>query len=279
MQSLDTCNQQEFWQSAMQGREETIIKPDNTDSSSNPEYSPEQTFVRVSSAINGVSKLEEQCRDRGVTLSTVILVAFARTLALLTLVTNPTFGLFQVGRSASFEDAERLSGPCLNITPLTVREAIHHSPLESAVSIRNQLSERVPYEQSSLHSIMFWTGSGSKPLFNTYINLLWHRERIELGPAQLFETLQVGVPTDFAVKSLIPGKTAVDGLKAEWLAGENVFFDLGPNLDTDAIDISARCDKRLLGDDGLKRVMQVLVNEVRRAVENVTQGTLETHVA
>ncbi|KAL1969365.1 hypothetical protein VTN77DRAFT_9558 [Rasamsonia byssochlamydoides] len=173
-----------YWDAVLQSSSSTIIKSrqDSGDgqvkSKKNNHQRQQHLFVSAWQAVTDVSTAEKTCRAHGLSLQSVVLLAVARALGRKTHVDSPTFGLYQTGRSASFPGIENLSGPCLNVTPFTVKNVLSSAAagaagsshslsnsttgggaaaatiINSARSIQSALADRVPYEQSSLQGIL-----------------------------------------------------------------------------------------------------------------------------
>lgn len=128
---------------------------------------PHQLFVGMPQVFKDLRKAEIVCREHGLGIQIVILLAVARVLARKTHVNNPTFGLYQSGRSGSYPGIEQLSGPCLNVIPFTVYgvSSLHstNALAESCDSLTTgatgpedpiNITGRIPYEQSFLSQIL-----------------------------------------------------------------------------------------------------------------------------
>lgn len=272
--SSDMQAVQQHWQQYLQPASPTIFGTSSSSSSSlNPRSLPRQTFVTSLSAIRGLTSLDTRCRAAGVALHATLLLAIARVLARHTNAANPTFGLYQVGRSASFSRIEALSGPTLNLLPMVVRDAVDVSAAEGARRIQEDLGRRLEFEQVDLKAIAErngWMGLG-----NVCVNLLWQRanaagaaggegeeEGLELEP------LRIGVPTDFAPKEKVRGRTAVDGIDGGWLRRENnLFVDVGRNEEADAIDVGVRYEGEALGEAEIEGLVREVAEELGRLVD------------
>ncbi|KAL4946839.1 hypothetical protein BDV06DRAFT_181633, partial [Aspergillus oleicola] len=174
IRSLGQLDEKAYWTKELMSSKSTIYK--GSGASSNPE----QLFVSAWEKVKNLSAMESACRRAGLSLQTIVLLAVSRCLAKATGVASPVMGLYQTGRSASFNDIENLSGPCLNVNPFIVSGAAESdSILDQAKAIQNALAERVSYEQSSLRDILNWVNPGNpSPLFNTWVNLLWMQSSI-----------------------------------------------------------------------------------------------------
>ncbi|PWY89880.1 nonribosomal siderophore peptide synthase SidC [Aspergillus heteromorphus CBS 117.55] len=314
LRSLRPLDEEQYWSSALQPASPTLIRKSPTPSSSKSlssawkkvksllrhrprrEDPNKQLFVSAWEQVKNLAELERKCRSAGLSLQTIVLLAVARCIARLTGVSSPTIGLYQTGRSASFNDIENLSGPCLNVNPFTIPDIFPTSSsgsgndnlLTQALTIQSALAARVPYEQSSLRDVLVWAQSSrtKAPLFNTWINLLWMQNGIpsatDPSPSSttetnnnnnknkenenLFHPLRIGVPTDFLpTKPLRDTRTAVSDLDTSFLSSENVFIDVGPDASTDSIGFGVRVEGGVLGE----REVRALVGEMGREVERL----------
>ncbi|KAL4891562.1 hypothetical protein BDV59DRAFT_65864 [Aspergillus ambiguus] len=285
IRSLRGLDEETFWKSAVGSGMSTLLKGGKLDAS----QKSDQLFVGAWEKVKNLSQMETTCRSVGLSLQTVVLLAIARCLSRSTGVKNPVMGLYQTGRSASFADIEKLSGPCLNVNPFVVHDAtsgdteLHPSLLDKAQAVQSALADRILFEQSSLRDVLSWTGTGTgAPLFNTWVNLLWMQNAIpsaaEATPdfatvddAELFLPLRIGVPTDFIpATSLDSQGTSVSALDTSFLPDENVYIDVGPDPKTDTIGFGVRVEGGVLTEEEVHQ----LVSEIGREIESVVSSFL-----
>lgn len=267
----------QHWQQYLRPASATILGSSNqtTTTTTTSSSLPRQTFVTSLSAIRNLAALDQRCRQSGVALHTTLLLAIARVLARHTAAPNPTFGLYQVGRSGSFPRIDALSGPTLNLLPLVVRDALTVSAAEGARGIQEDLGRRLEWEQVHLRGVVDRSVEGGwKGLGNVCVNLLWQRgppagEKVGRGQQGLgLEPLRIGVPTDFAPKEKVRGRTAVDGIDGGWLRRENsLFVDVGRNEETDAIDVGVRYEGGALGEAEIEGLVREVAEELVRLVD------------
>ncbi|KAF7125668.1 hypothetical protein CNMCM5793_001907 [Aspergillus hiratsukae] len=232
---------------------------------------PRQSFVGVWKKVKNLSQLESTCRSVGLSLQSVVLLAVSRCLARMTGVQTPTIGLYQTGRSASFNNIERLSGPCLNVTPFTFPAPgakAESNVLDEIQAIQTSLAERVLYEQSCLRDILVkWASTKSRePLFNTWVNLLWMHQPSARGDPDLFHPLRIGVPTDFIPDAPLPDPsgeaTSVSALDTSYLPDENLYIDIGPDPSTDTIGFGVRVEGGLLTEEEVREMVDDVSGEI-----------------
>jgi aryl carrier-like protein len=267
--SLREVDEETYWSSQLGSSLPTIIQPKEQEL-------PRQSFVGVWEKVKNLSQLESTCRSAGLSLQSVVLLAVSRSLARMTAVQSPTIGLYQTGRSASFNNIENLSGPCLNVTPFTFSSPgakAESNVLDEVRAIQASLAERVLYEQSCLREILSkWASTkGKGPLFNTWVNLLWMQQPSTRGDSRsdLFQPLRIGVPTDFIPASPLPEPTgettSVSDLDTSYLPDENLYIDIGPDPGTDTIGFGVRIEGGLLTE----KEVHEMVNDVSGEIEEI----------
>ncbi|KAL4811941.1 hypothetical protein BDW67DRAFT_189164 [Aspergillus spinulosporus] len=284
LSNLDAA-EKDYWTSTLKPAKPTLVKSAVRQKSI---ATNEQLFVGEWEKVSNLSSMEKICRSAGLSLQTIVLLAVARCLARSAGVVSPVMGLYQNGRLAEFEGIERVSGPCLNVNPFVVEDALcslddgedKDCVLKQARKIQESLAERVPYEQSSLREVLTWLNSENEeipPLFNTWVNLLWmqngtssassqqaNNEKSETG---LFTPLRIGVPTDLLPSEpLPPSSTSIDSLDTSYLPDQNIFLDIGPDPATDSIGFGVRVEGGLLSEGEVKGLVDAIATEIERAV-------------
>ncbi|GIK04996.1 non-ribosomal peptide synthetase [Aspergillus viridinutans] len=262
--SLRQVDEETYWSWQVGSSVPTIIQPKEQEL-------PRQAFVGVWEKVKNLSQLESTCRSAGLSLQSVVLLSVSRCLARMTGVQTPTIGLYQTGRSASFNNIERLSGPCLNVTPFTFPiPGAATNALDEVRAIQTSLAERVLYEQSCLREILTkWASTkGRGPLFNTWVNLLWMHQPSTRGDSELnlFHPLRIGVPTDFILASPLPDPTgettSVSALDTSYLPDENLYIDIGPDPGTDTIGFGVRVEGGLLTEAEVREMVDDVSGEI-----------------
>ncbi|KAL4907117.1 hypothetical protein BDW74DRAFT_175902 [Aspergillus multicolor] len=288
LRSLSQLNEKEYWTSTLQSAKPTFLKPPSSD---NPASKQEQLFVGAWEKIPNLSSMEAAARSAGLSLQTLVLLAIARHLAKSTGIDSPVMGLYQTGRSAEFESVERLSGPCLNVNPFVVCDALSTSStsdkdrvLDTAKAIQTALAERVPYEQSSLRDILRWVNPNTNPgpdsdaknpsispLFNTWVNLLWTQNtqpsNSKTGSTdtgtELLTPLPIGVPTDFIPAHALPSSsTTLNGLDTSYIPDQNIFIDIGPDAASDSIGFGVRIEGGLMAESEVYELVDGIAAEI-----------------
>ncbi|KAJ8067445.1 hypothetical protein OCU04_004791 [Sclerotinia nivalis] len=209
------AEQKSYWSSALRSAQRTILAPVTEDKENEQDMT--QIFVWIKRAIPHLSTLHTLACANRTSVNTIIMLAFARALARITRTTSPTFGFFQVGRSSSFEGAETVLAPTVNLLPVSIAVSAGGEK-EILENIQRDMSKRVVWEQSRLMDVVTWargvdTVEELEPLFNASLNLLFHKpgedSTISKESEELLKPLNIGVPTDFAPNKRIGGETAV----------------------------------------------------------------------
>ena len=288
-QTARSLEQESYWESVLAGSSPTLLGPSNTNGTytngAGSSHRTRQLFVGSWEKIPNLLYLERSCQAAGISLQSVTLLAVSRILARLAEVSSPTFGLYQSGRSAAFAGIEGLAGPCLNVTPFTVRDVLSNDSLmgsdtlKAVRSIQESLADLIPYEQASLREILTnWANKhpATPSLFNAWVNLLWTGQSAAQPASQaLFEPVPIGVPTDFilstAPASLATEKTSVDELDTSYLPDQNIFIDIGPDPRTQTIGFGVRVEGGLMGESETRDFIDAVANEIEglvRSLEN-----------
>jgi amino acid adenylation domain-containing protein len=281
MHSLHTEPEKAYWRKSLKNCQQTLLQPSITQSDTPLPQSTTSTpiLVSIKHAIANLRALETSCRHSSTSLPTLILLAFARALARHSATTNPTFGLYQAARSASFKGIEQLCAPCLNVTPVVIPDALDQPTLESVQRLQCDLAERVEFEQSYLHEVLDWVGCGGKPLFNTFVNILSHEgarptsavssTAITASSDPLFVPCQLGdIPMDIApAEEMEYGKTAVDALDVGFLAEKNLYLDVVRSTEDDCVDFAIKCDGELMDEGMVRSFAGEIAGEVEKIVE------------
>lgn len=240
-----------YWNQSLANAEPTVV-PTSTSSS----------FHLAQEAIPNFAHLNKICQENNTPLHTLLLHSISVALAKMTETTSPIFGLYQTARSADFENLTSLCAPTLNVTPLAVANTAALSPSDAARKIREDLAERVPFEQDFLRDI-------KAPEFNVFVNLLWHTgEMLPKGEKKAFlEHVVLGLPSEFEAKEGSE-KSAVDRLEVGE-KGARVYVDVGPSMSGGSgIDFGVKSEKAWT-EEQVKEFVEVVAKGVVDAVEKL----------
>lgn len=265
VQSIDKDEEKKFWKESLAGCDKAIIP-----SASKPQddIDRRQSFAMTECTKVAVSDLENVCSKHSISPHHVVLLAFARALAQVTKTSSPLFGFFQLGRSAAFDNIDKVTGPCVNALPLGLKSVLTRPVLEALRELQNVLGARVPFEQSTIRTaVEAFDPNATQVPFNAYINLLWHKTSLvgEVSEKDLFQPLPLGVPTDYSSPRALPGRTAVDGLDTGFLQPHQLFVDVGPG--EKGIVFGARADAALMSVEGIRRFVEGSEEQVMECME------------
>ncbi|KAF2170493.1 hypothetical protein M409DRAFT_64212 [Zasmidium cellare ATCC 36951] len=259
-ETVNEDEEQKFWSESLAGCEKAVIpssrQPEN-------EVDRSQGFALTEGVKVSVAELESASSKHNISPHHVVLLAFTRALAHVTETSSPLFGFFQLGRSAAFDNIDKVTGPCVNTLPLGLASVLTRPVLEVLKELQRILGARVPFEQSSLRSaVEAFDPNATQVPFNAYINLLWHKTSLvgEVSDKDLFQPLALGVPTDYSSPRAMPGRTAVDALDFSFLQPHQLFVDVGPG--EKGIVFGARADAALMGADGIREFVGRIEEEV-----------------
>lgn len=293
--ALYTPPEKAYWLKSLQNSQPTLLRLAKNQPST-PTPTPTSITLTLKSALPNLHTLETLCRTTSTSIPTLILVAHARTISHHTATTNPTFGLYQTGRSAPVTGVHELCYPCLNVTPITVHDALPRPVVESLRDLQADLAERVEYEQSYLHEVLEWVGHADgnrnglvEPLFNTYVNILSYEgprggtsssssDTTPLFlPCPIDDTTPTASTAEENTQLPLP-PTTIDTLDLNHLSAQNLYLDVVRKIEEDRVDFFIRCDSELM-DEGMVRVFAgEIVGEVGRIIvelENERDGVEE----
>ena len=134
---------------------------------------------------------------------------------------QPVVGVYHTVRSAAFDGVDVLAGPTVNVLPMRLPGQDGVSIRDAARELQTEMGRRTAHEQTRLRDVVSWTlGEGRGAIFNVWLNLLWHGDKIRTirkGSESLLESFSVRAWLTYldarcvADRERIPGRTA-DGL-------------------------------------------------------------------
>ncbi|KAK2685103.1 hypothetical protein QWA68_016399 [Fusarium oxysporum] len=236
LRSLEDLDEATYWRSAIGHSVLTLIKPsDGVKVKYEMSQKNGRLFVGAWQAVKDFAHLDRVCRSSNVSFQSIVILAVFRILARDTGLPSPILGLYQTGRSAAFNNIDHMTGPCLNVTPLTIKNVFPKGEAESlqvgekARSIQATLAERVPYEQ--------------------------------------------GVPTDFIPSKPFCDKdssgTSISKLDISYLPKENVYIDVAPDILTDTIGFGVRVQGRLMDKEEARNLVERIGKEITALVQGL----------
>lgn len=268
LESINKDEERVFWKTHLAGCERAVIpssSPANTDG-----LDRTQAFFMAESDFVDAADLESLCTTHNISPHHILLLAFARALAIETNTISPLFGFFQLGRSASFDNIEAITGPCVNTLPLGVTLPLSSNVLESSRNLQALLGARAPFEQSSLRAaVESVDGAASTLPFNAFINVLLNTKSLvgDVNEEDLFQPMAIGVPTDYSSSEALVGKTAVDGLDTSFLPNGCMFMDVGRR--NDRVVFGVRADSSLMGEERLRVFIASVESQIVECLEGL----------
>ncbi|TKY86411.1 hypothetical protein EX895_004560 [Sporisorium graminicola] len=252
---------QQYWSRALEKGSSGVLAKRAGDGSDDEAFHLERNAISVD------ANLDVKIRRAGLTLPAIVVAAWSTVLSermAASASASPVFGLYQLGRSASFEAIEKVSGPLLNCLPLQVRGG---SMAERAKEAVRELKTRGKFEQTDLVDAHRWGGLATEEAcYNTFVNILIGGEKGEEGKARL-QALDLGHPLEYAT-----AKQDQNGLraKAQVVSEHPAIWQPDVNLDVvlrnDGVDVAIKAKTSVVGADELPRVVQRLVGLVQESI-------------
>ncbi|CAO1615307.1 unnamed protein product [Parajaminaea phylloscopi] len=276
-----SARHEQWWSSYLARSDITVINPIADASARGP-----QSFIRVPAAVIRLRELEERVRKaglEGVNLSHVVILAVLQTLVgLQPELKRPIIGFYAASRSsvaAEHPAAATAAVPLLNVLPLTADTTVDaRSCLER---IRDDLSERIAWEQSRLRDVARTVNQG-KPLFNVFLNLLWHRGDGAADQSPTSDSSATGwkhwkteAAAEYFKSShlLDPAETALGGdYDTSYLAEHNTFFDVRRDVANDCLSFGVKADVGMFGGEqnSANGALTALAKALAGRIEDVT---------
>ncbi|OQE20572.1 hypothetical protein PENSTE_c013G03355 [Penicillium steckii] len=218
----------EYWKESLQMSQPTIIGSDITLS---------DTLMSIESSQIVLSQnphdLEQQCRQKSISMPSLMLLAVARSLARFTNTSHPTFGLFQNGRSNECPDIDHLVGPTINMLPLVVQDALVSPSKEKLVAMQQNLAQRALYDQTDLGNLCEkMRVFGQEIKFNFIVNILWGQVNDKDKSSKEVDTMFTPLSLDSNISidsgKSCTGKTAIDELDWKNFPGAgSIYLEVG----------------------------------------------------
>ncbi|ETS61657.1 ferrichrome siderophore peptide synthetase [Moesziomyces aphidis] len=237
---------QRFWAEALSGGESAVLSASAAAGG--------ESFESLKGAIRVSDDVETRLRAARVSLPALVLAAWATELgARLELQPDaaPLFGLYQLGRSTSFEGIDTVQGPLLNMLPMRLHGAMLVDRARSAVV---QLRERARYEQTSLSDAHAWAGL-QPHAYNTAVNVLLDSPG---DGADEMQPVDIGVPTEYA---------GVQQQSAEEVWQPKVSVDVV--LTRGGVDLAVKAAHEALEAQQLKGLLVSLTRRIQHALDQL----------
>lgn len=286
-----------FWCKELQCAEPTILRrqtgQDQDVSQGVLVYEP-TAFASVAAY---QSMQRRSTKERLPPLQHLFAAAWAVELCALTGTDRPMFGLYHSGRASDVPEVQSAAGPTLNVLPIaTPFSAVQVSLVELAIGFEEAAARQLPHVQTELAQICQWVGCKEKPLFDTYLNLIWKPSRRDdhdggeqdddavartttaaAATATSWTQVKLGDPSDFAPREAIDVRTTIDGIAQRYLDCLSVALEVDVVLQPDQEHVgigihSASAD--VMDREGLVGVVRSMSKRVQVEVERL-QSALE----
>ncbi|KAK0209228.1 putative peptide synthetase [Desarmillaria ectypa] len=252
-----------FWRDSLKINGSSILEPKH------PCSDLKQVFMRAPAIISSTDLLQSRCQAAGLGLQALVLAVWGRVVKSLTRQDSPVLGVYHTSRAASFDALERLAGPCVNILPMCIPAAGPGQVGDVARQVQVDLGRRAAFEQSALPEILKWVQHDG-PLFNIFINLLWHGSKIRtISQDSLLRIFPVGVPTDYAAEEAFGLRSSIDALDLSHLPKHGLYIDIALNAETNTIGVAARCHEAILNEEELREVIGRFADGVKAAMDEL----------
>ncbi|KIK69417.1 hypothetical protein GYMLUDRAFT_152778 [Collybiopsis luxurians FD-317 M1] len=262
-----------FWQDTLESESgviETSILP-----TVSPSSGLKQNFVRVPGVVSSVDALNNRCQDIvGVNLQALVIAVWGRVCQMLIGddARDPILGVYHTGRAASYDGLAELAGPTVNVLPMRIPVAGGGSGgiWDVARKVQVDLGRRTAYEHCSLRDILGYVGHGHQdgPLFNVFVNLLWHGDKIRsMRKGSILESLPIGPPTDYAPAEPFELHSSIDAIDYSYLPKHGLYVDVVLDSSSQSLGIAIRCHEALLNKEKLHSVVDLFRSEVSNAFE------------
>ena len=158
---------------------DTLVKTDN--------------FELIALSAPATSRIDTFCRDREITRSVFLQIAWALVLSRYTGMSQVCFGYIASGRDAPIDRIEQMVGPLISmlISRINLR-----GPLKeiAAIALKNSV-EHLAFQHMSLAEILRGLASGGKRIFNTAMSVREGDRREDIGTENIrFERIAVDDP-------------------------------------------------------------------------------------
>lgn len=206
--------------------------------------------------------LEGQCREKNISMPSLMVMAIGRSLARTAEVSHPILGLFQNGRSNDYPGIEHMVGPTVNMLPLVVPNALVSPSREALLDMQQKLAQRTLYDQTDLQSLcQRMKVLGQELEFNLLVNILWGQ--LSSMPSEEVDTIFTPLSLDYDIKvdsdNLITGETTVDHF--DWKnfpGGSDIYLEISYNEEHNALlwklDYSSVSISKLEAEEFLQRL-------------------------
>ncbi|TIB70322.1 acetyl-CoA synthetase-like protein [Wallemia mellicola] len=248
------CND-EFWKEDLKDSQPALLP--------RVRESTEQVFFHDPAVVESASEATSGLQSHQVSLQAVCTTAVGRVVSEMSGVAHPIVGVYHTGRAATVEGIDRVSGPCLNLLPLSVAPG---DTIAAAREVQRDIARRTIVEQDHLGAIAKVVFNDGVPLFNVYVNILWHAEKIfSLNDSSLMQ-MDVGAPTDFVSKDRIDVRSSVRELSTAGVSQDAVFLDIALDAQKDTVGVAARASESVMSSAELQAFIGKITTEIKSVI-------------
>ncbi|KAH8431051.1 uncharacterized protein LDX57_008712 [Aspergillus melleus] len=255
-----------YWSTALSNASPTVLGSNVFSASSSLDIkSSHGLFPQI------LRKVEALCRQKGTSMPTLILLALSRSLARIADATNPTFGLFQAGRSNDFPEIHSIAGPTVNMLPFVVQDVLSCPVSECAQAIQRDLDDRTRHDQTDLRQLL--KTYGSELQFNVLVNIVWGK--LESGTSHesgdsIFTPFAIDIDDGIINGQAYSGETSVDALDCDELpCKSNAMLEVRHSEADDALVWQIDYTLDLMSVHEAENFLGVLEKEVEEVVASL----------
>lgn len=264
-----------YWREKFESISPSILERSILSTDSRPAYKslPNTTTI---------STIDSAARKLGVSKQAILISALASTVAKHTGSSTVILGHYISGRS-SHPNGESVSGPCLNMLPLIVKDALSSGIKHKIQMIRDDLAIRTAYEQSNLVEVLnLWndkiaTESAVQKdkvplplLFNTYLNIVSKANITEPTNTPFFDPVDIDLERYEAFKGS-HRQAHVTGHRERRinLSSTALYIDMVLNAQDGSLDLHGRSEGGLMNAVELLNWLEELRDELVWLVEQI----------
>lgn len=184
----------EFWTSYLSGAQFTGFPTINTDATT------EHSLGSVKVEFGRFSQLHSLCRDGGVTLSNIIIAAWALILGRYTKSSDVTFGYLGSGRDAPIDGIDDIVGPLINMLVFRFRFSPDMMLQRLFLDAQEDYMASLPHQHFSLARLSHVMGQAKRGFFNTAVSIqnagVQHSSDLN---TLTYESVEAFDPSEYAV--------------------------------------------------------------------------------
>ncbi|KAJ9475153.1 putative L-2-aminoadipate reductase (putative) [Pseudozyma hubeiensis] len=246
---------QEYWSHAISPASKGLLAGESS-SDDGEAFHAQHNAIEVSPAV------DIRLRKAGLTLPALVVAAWSSLLSERTSERSPLFGLYQLGRSTSFDSIEKVQGPLLNCLPIQLRG---DSMVEKARAAVQELKARGKFEQTDLVDAHRWAGlKDDGASYNTFVNILIAQQEGDVEEETLLQPVDLGHPLDYSKEVRAQN---IGGKEAKAVARHAAIWQPDVNLDVvlkeSGLDVAIKAKTRVVREADLPKLVARFVELVQ----------------